>query len=153
MKSEGGMVVFPVLYVDDILLLGSDIGMLSMVKVWLEKMFDMKDLREANYILGIKRHRDLKNRMIDLSQAVYINKVLVRFALQNSKKGITLSRHGLHISMDQYPKTAEEKEQMRAVPYASAVGSLMYAMLCTRPDICHAVGLVSRYLSNPSLNH
>ena len=42
---------------------------------------------------------------------------------------------------------------MRRVPYASAVGSLMYAMLCTRPDICYAVGIVSRYQSNPGLDH
>ena len=42
---------------------------------------------------------------------------------------------------------------MRRVPYASAVGSLMYAMLCTRPDICYAVGMVSRFQSNPGLDH
>ena len=42
---------------------------------------------------------------------------------------------------------------MRRVPYASAVGSLMYAMLCTRPDICYAVGIVSRYQSNPGKEH
>ena len=42
---------------------------------------------------------------------------------------------------------------MRRVPYASAVGSLMYAMLCTKPDICYAVGIVSRYQSNPGLDH
>ena len=42
---------------------------------------------------------------------------------------------------------------MRRVPYASAVGSLMYAMLCTRPDICYEVGIVSRYQSNPGLDH
>ena len=59
-KSEGGRVVFLVLYVNDILLLGSDIGMLSTVKVWLAKAFDMKHFGEANYILGIKLHRDRK---------------------------------------------------------------------------------------------
>ena len=42
---------------------------------------------------------------------------------------------------------------MKEVPYASAVGSLMYAMLCTRPDICFAVGMVSRYQSNPGREH
>ena len=71
MKSEGGMVVFLVLYVDDIILIGSDIGMLSTVKVWLAKTFDMKDLGEASYILEIKLYRDQKNRMIDLSQPTY----------------------------------------------------------------------------------
>ena len=49
--------------------------------------------------------------------------------------------------------TPQEEEDMRRIPYASAVGSLMYAMLCTRPDICYAVGVVSRYQSNPGQEH
>ena len=51
------------------------------------------------------------------------------------------------------PKTPEEKEKMSRVPYASAVGSLMYAMMCTRPYICYAIGLVSRFQSNPGQKH
>ncbi|XP_038713441.1 secreted RxLR effector protein 161-like [Tripterygium wilfordii] len=51
------------------------------------------------------------------------------------------------------PKTPEEKERMSRVPYASAVGSLMYAMMCTRPDISSAVGLVTRFQSNPGPEH
>ncbi|KAH9697830.1 hypothetical protein KPL71_023776 [Citrus sinensis] len=58
-------------------------------------------------------------------------------------------RHGITFSKDQSPKTSEEIERMRRVPYADAVGSLVYAMLCTRPDICFAVGMVSRYQFNP----
>ena len=118
LKSERGMVVFLVLYVNDILLLGSDAGMLSTVKVWLAKTFDMKDLGEASYILRIQLHRDRKNRMIGLSQAAHIDKTLVQFAMQDSKKGITPFRHGMHIFKDQCPKTPEEKERMRAVSYA-----------------------------------
>ena len=91
--------------------------------------------------------------MIGFSQAVYIDKVLVWFVMQYFKKGITPFRHEVHLSKDQCSKTPEEKEQMREVPYASAVGSLMYAMLCTRLDICHAVGLVSKYQSDPGLDH
>ena len=51
------------------------------------------------------------------------------------------------------PKTKDEKEKMTRVPYANAVGSLMYAMMCTRPDICYVVGLVSRFQSNLGLAH
>ena len=56
-------------------------------------------------------------------------------------------------SDDQRPKTSEEEKMMRQIPYASAVGSLMYAMLCTRLDICYLVGMVSRYQSNPRPKH
>ena len=73
--------------------------------------------------------------------------------MQNSKKGLLPARHGIILSKEQCPKTPQEEEDMRRVPYASAVSSLMYAMLCTRPDICYAVGIVSRYQSNPGLDH
>jgi hypothetical protein len=57
------------------------------------------------------------------------------------------------LSTKQSPSTDEEKEDMERIPYASAVGSLMYAMVCTRPDIAHAVGVVSRFLSDPGKEH
>ncbi|MCO5564774.1 hypothetical protein L7F22_018442 [Adiantum nelumboides] len=53
----------------------------------------------------------------------------------------------------QQDKTDAEKEEMAKVPYSSAVGSLMYAMVATRPDIAYEVGVVSRYMSNPSKKH
>jgi hypothetical protein len=60
---------------------------------------------------------------------------------------------GVKLSADQCPKTHEEEEDMSRVPYASAVGSLMYAMVCTRPDIAHALGVLSRYMSKPGKEH
>ena len=62
------------------------------------------------------------------------------------EKGETLSRRLC-------PKTSEEKEQMSKIPYLSAVGSLMYAMLCTRLDIFHVVRMTSKYQSNPGQEH
>ena len=62
-------------------------------------------------------------------------------------------RHGIILSKEQCPKTPQEEEDMRRFPYASAVGSLMYTMLCTRPDICYVVGIVNRYQSNPGMGH
>ena len=56
---------------------------------------------------------------------------------------------GVKLSVVQCPKTQEEEEDMSHVPYASAVGSLMYAMVCTRPGIAHAVGVLSMYMSKP----
>ena len=69
--------------------------------------------------------------------------------MQDSKKGFLLFRHGIFITKDQCPKTPVEIENMKAVPCASVVESLMYVMLCTRLDICFAVGIVSRYQLNP----
>ena len=57
------------------------------------------------------------------------------------------------LSKEQSPKTKVERDHMSKVPYASAIGSLMYAMGCTRPDIAHAVGVVSRFMSRPGKQH
>ena len=140
-RIQGTKVVFLVLYVDNILLIRNDIEVLSSVKGWLQKQFDMKDLGEANYILGIKLLRDRKNKVLALSQALYIDKIIARFRMENSKKGTLPFRHGVHLSKEQSPKTLEQKERMSRIPFASAIGSLMYAMLCTRPDICYAMGV------------
>ncbi|KAA0035445.1 putative polyprotein [Cucumis melo var. makuwa] len=61
--------------------------------------------------------------------------------------------YGIHLSKKQCPKTSQEVEDMSNIPYASVVGSLMYTMLCNRPDICYSVEIVSRYQSNPGHNH
>ena len=72
--------------------------------------------------------------------------------MQDSK-GFVPFRVGKSLSSNQHPKTNAEIERMRGIPYASTVGSLMYAMLCTRPDIYFAVGMVSRYQSAPGEKH
>ena len=57
------------------------------------------------------------------------------------------------LSSKQCPTSEKEKEEISRVPYSSTVGSLMYVMVCTRSDIAHAVGVVSRFLSNPGKEH
>ncbi|TYK31055.1 gag/pol protein [Cucumis melo var. makuwa] len=152
-KINKGKVAFLVLYVDDILLIGNDVGYLTEVKTWLAAQFQMKDLEKVQYVLGIQIIRDRKNKTLALSQAIYIDKMLVRYSMQNSEKDLLPFRHGVHLSKEQCAKTPQEVEDMRRIPYASVVGSLMYVMLCTRPDICYAVGIVSRYQSNQGLDH
>lgn len=152
-KIQGDAIVFLVLYVDDILLIGNNVAMLSTVKLWLSNQFSMKDLGEASFILGLKLYRDRSKRLLGLSQSSYIDKILTRFNMQDSKKALIPFRHGLSLSKDMSPKSDVELDRMRRCPYASAVGSLMYAMLCTRPDIAYAVGIVSKFQSNPGEEH
>ena len=82
-----------------------------------------------------------------------IDEILARFSMQDSKKGFVPFRVGSSLLVNQRPKTPVEIEKLRGIPYASAAGSLMYAMLCTRPDICFAVGMVSRFQSDPGEEH
>ena len=152
-KTSGSIVVFLVLYVDDILLIGNDIPTLQSVKELLGSCFAMKDLGEAAYILGIRIYRDRSKRLIGLSQSTYLDKILKRFKMENSKKGNLPLHHGIKISKDLCPKTDEELERMSRVPYASAIGSIMYAMTCTRPDVSFALSMVSRHQQNPGEGH
>ena len=73
--------------------------------------------------------------------------------MQNSKRELLSFRHGLPLSDDQRPQTLEEENMMRQIPYDFAVGSLIYVMLCTRPDIYYSIGMVSRYQSYLGLKH
>ena len=113
----------------------------------------MKDLGEAAYILGIKIYRDRSRRLIGLSQSTYLDKVLKKFKMDQAKKGFLPVLQGVRLSKTQCPTTAEDREKMKGVPYASAIGSIMYAMLCTRPDVCLAISLAGRYQSNSGVDH
>ena len=81
------MIVFLVLYIDDILLIRNDVAALQEIKVWLSSQFSMKDLGEASYILGMRIYRDRSKRLLGLSQSTYIETVLNWFSMENFKKG------------------------------------------------------------------
>jgi hypothetical protein len=145
--------IFLLLYVDDMLIATKSILEVNKLKVLLSREFDMKDLGVAKKILGmeIRRNRDAKR--LWLSQAGYVKKVLERFSMENAKLVSTPLANHFRLSTSQCPKTVEETEYMSKVPYASAVGCLMYAMVCTKPDLAHAVSVVSKYMANPGKQH
>jgi len=152
-KVSGSSIAFLILYVDDILLIGNNIEMLESVKEYLNKSFSMKDLGEAAFILGIKIYRDRSRRLIGLSQSTYLDKILKKFKMDQSKKGFLPVLQGVKLSKTQCPVTAEDREKMSVIPYASAIGSIMYAMLCTRPDVSLAISMVGRFQSDPGMEH
>ncbi|GKB63080.1 retrotransposon protein, putative, ty1-copia subclass [Tanacetum coccineum] len=111
--------------------------MLQDVKSWLGKCFAMKDLGEATYILGIKIYRDRSRRLISLSQNAYIDKILKRLRMNTSKHGTIPMQPNVDLRKSQGPSTPAEVKRMKGIPYASAVGSIMYAIRCTRPDVAN----------------
>ena len=127
--------------------------MLEAVKGSLKNSFSMKDLGEAAYILGITIYRDRSRRLTGLSQSTYIDKVLKRFNMHEAKKGFLPASHGIHLSKTRGPSTPDEQRSMDKIPYASAIGSIMYAMVCTRPDVSYVLSATSRYQANPGENH
>ena len=141
------------LYIDDILIVGNDKKLIDVTKRWLSSNFEMKDMGEANYVLGVKILKDRSKRLLGLSQETYIKKMLKHYHMHDCKPMDTLVERNLSLSLDMCPKTPEEKGKMSKIPYSSAVGSMTYAMMCTHPNIRYVVGLASRFQSNLGIKH
>nr|GEY10045.1 retrotransposon protein, putative, Ty1-copia subclass [Tanacetum cinerariifolium] len=152
LKASGSNITFLILYVDDILIMGNNIPMLQSVKTYLGRCFAMKDLGEAAYILGIKIYRD-RSRLIGLCQSAYIEKIIKRYCMENSKRRSIPMKEKLKLSKSQGASTPAELKRMQNVSYALAVGSFMYAMRCTRPDVVFAQNVTSRFQQNPGDIH
>jgi len=112
----------------------------------------MKDLGAAKKILGMEILRDKNQNKLFLSQKGYIQKVLNKFGMLSAKSVDTPFAANIHLTMFA-PQSEEDKEYMSRVPYANAVGSLMYDMVCTRPDLAHTVSVVSRFMGQPGKEH
>uniref|UniRef100_A0A3Q7HRQ0 Reverse transcriptase Ty1/copia-type domain-containing protein n=1 Tax=Solanum lycopersicum TaxID=4081 RepID=A0A3Q7HRQ0_SOLLC len=145
--------IYLVLYVDDMLIAAKKKYDIQKLKGLLSAEFEMKDLGAARKILGMEIIRDRERRKLFLSQRSYIQKVLARFGMSSSKPIDTPSAANIHLTAMFAPQSEEEKEYMSRVPYASAVGSLMYAMVWTRPDLAHAVSVVSKFMGQPGKEH
>ena len=83
--------------------------------------------------------------MIGLSKSAYIDKVLKRFKMENAKKGFMPISSGVPLSKAQSLVSKVDQDRMSRVPYASAIGFFMYAMLCTRPDVSYAFSMTNRF--------
>ena len=152
-KVSGSSIAFLILYVDDILLIGNDTEFLNSIKGYLNKNFSMKGLGEATYILGIKIYRDRSRRLIQLSRSTYLDKIFKKFKMDQSKKEFLSVLQGVKLSKTQSPTTTEDRERMKVIPYASAIGSIKYAMLCTRPIVYLAMSLAREYNSDLGVDH
>lgn len=131
---------------DDILIVGSSNEEINCLKE-LSKQFPEKDLGAAKQILGMRIIRDRAKGTLELSQTEYVERVLKRFNMDKTQPiSKPLGGH-FRLSKDQSPRI-EEHDYMSKISYTSAIGYLMYVIVCTRPDIAHAVGVVSRYMSN-----
>ncbi|GJR15593.1 retrovirus-related pol polyprotein from transposon TNT 1-94 [Tanacetum coccineum] len=129
LKKVGSSSIILLLYVDDMLVAGSDMAEIKKLKRQLSQEFKMKDLGPTKQILGMSIIIDRTKGTLRLSQEKYIRKVLEKFNMKDA--GLIMAK----------------------VPYASAVGSVICTMVCTRPNIAHAVGVVSRFMSNLGREH
>ncbi|KAM1760174.1 hypothetical protein ACFX12_003074 [Malus domestica] len=119
----------------------------------LSSSFDIKDLGAVHFVLGIEIVRNISKGTIGLSQKNYIDKVLNRFNISGCSSGDVSISMGDKLSLAQCPVTDLDFETMKSKPYASLVGSVMYAQVCTRPDLAFALSVLGRFQSNPGVAH
>ncbi|WVZ49017.1 LOW QUALITY PROTEIN: hypothetical protein U9M48_000399, partial [Paspalum notatum var. saurae] len=137
----GGKGVILCLYIDDILIFGTDIDVINEVKSFSTK-FDMKDLGEADVILNIKLIKDERGLLF----LKPLQKVLSRFGYIDNKPSLTPYDPNVTLKKN-------KRIGVNQIKYSQIIGSLMYLASATRPDISFAVSKLSRFMSNPGTNH
>jgi hypothetical protein len=152
-KFRNRKFIFLILYVDDILLASSDVSLLLEIKRFLSSNFDIKDLGEASFVLAIKIHRDRRKGVLGLSQKAYLENVLKKFSMHACNPTPAPIVKGDKYGSFQSPRNQYEIDQMKSVPYVSAVRSLMYGQVCTRPDLAFVTGMLGRYQKSPGISH
>ena len=101
----------------------------------------------------METYRDRARGKLFLTQKSYIVKILSQFGMEKSKPISTPTSVSCKLSLSMSPQTEEELAYMSRVPYANAVGCLMYVMVCTRPDIAHAISVVSKFIARLGMEH
>lgn len=154
--ADGGLYVskdpehpsYLLIYVDDILIAAPTEADVEKIKEGLLATFEARDLGEATFFLGMDIRRDRQERTIKLSQERMTTALVERFRLQDCKPRSLPLGTGVRLCNDDGELLTDEKGS-----YATLVGSLLYISVCTRPDISQAVGVLSRFMQNPTVVH
>jgi len=151
-RQTGQAVVIIALYVDDLLIAASQLPVLKQFKADLAAQFEMQDLGEAAFILGIDVKRDRTAHTISIGQSAYISTLLQRHGMADCKPVLTpMDRDA--ISQLTKPATDYQATKEATREYQAIVGGLMFAMISTRPDIAFAVNTLAQFASNPEPAH
>jgi len=143
--------VIMAIYVDDLLITGRDRKEIDLLKEALSRRFQMSDLGAVSYYLGMTITRDRPNRTLRLGQRSYIDRMIRDFGMELSNPSPTpmdTASSSLVPAPKDYSASPQDIKE-----YQRLIGSLMYAMLGSRPDIAFAVSMVSRFASNPTAEH
>jgi hypothetical protein len=150
MKSEADPSVYvaQVVYVDDLILVCNDQNKLLQIKEELTQKFEMKDPGELHFFLGMEVERNRDERLLRIKQIKYLKEILKRFRMKECKP--------IRVPLDpkvKLQRNANGNDESKGFPYQQAVGSLMYAMLCTRPDLAYPISVLSQHMANPNMEH
>jgi len=146
--------VLVLVYVDDLVLAAAEVEQIEWIKAALTNTFEMGDLGELTTYLGLDISRNRNQWLLTLDQTKYIDKILNRHRMQDARPSLTpLDPNTRLVSNSKVTRADPESQLLDFEVYQSAMGSLMYAMLGTRPDIAYAVGLISQFNHSPEPEH
>ena len=151
-KIETNMLIV-LIYVDDLIVATNNQTLLQRLKHELSTSFEMKDLGRLKYCLGVEFEQSEDLTQIRMKQNKYTKDILKRFNMADSKGAKTPLDPSEKLSKEMCPKTQEEKLEMERIPYQNLIGSLMYLAVSTRPDIAHAVSMLSQFNTNFGQQH
>ena len=146
---RGDLVTIISTHVDDLSIATNDTVSYERLNKALSDEFQMKDLGDMKYYLGM--HVERTADTLKLHQKEYVNKVVERFKKTTAEPVSTPSVPGQILSDPSSPLSADESKQMEDKPFRSATGSCMYAVVGTRPDVAYAVHALTRHFVNPSV--
>jgi hypothetical protein len=145
-RGNGNKKSYIGVYVDDLIIVSEDLDEISRIKSAFKREFDMQDFGTLSTVLGMKVDYDRESGILSLSQKKYAEEIVRKFGMENATGVVTPLPTGQKLTTRMCPQNDKERAEMNRVPYRSAVGSVMYLMTCTRPDLATAVGIVSRFL-------
>ena len=146
-SCDGTKVVIIAVYVDDTIIVSNDMDVLNSEKRSLHRRFDMDDRGIVHYILGMRIRRHEQSKTLTIDQSQYLSNVLKRFGFEDCKPVATPMENKRLMKIDENDEPLETKE------YQALVGSLLYSAICTRPDLCAAVSILSQFMSGPGPEH
>jgi hypothetical protein len=144
----GDVKFFIVVYVDHFILVCNDQNKLLHIKKELSQKFEMKDLGELHFFLGMEVERNRDQRILHINQIKYLKEILKRFRMEECKP--------IGVPFDpkmKLQRNANGNDESKGFPYQQAVGSLMYAMLCTQLDLAYPISVLSQHMANLSMEH
>jgi hypothetical protein len=139
--------------VDDMAIMSQYLKHIEHFKNQLCERFEISDLGELTWLLGLKVKCDCHARTITLSQGAYADTIVEHFRLEDAKDVHTPMDTGAVLSIDQSPMASTELEGMKNVPYQRAIRSLMYAATSTCPNITFSVSILSQFMQNSARIH
>lgn len=145
-QEKNGRCMYLLVYVDDMLIISKDLRDIQAIKQALGSVFDIHDLEQAKFFLGMEITRG--EGFVKLSQKKAVGDLIKKFGMEDAKNKSTPFSPATRLSQ----AGSKEVDKTR-VPYMELVGSLMYLAACTRPDIAQAVGVLSRFMAHPTEQH